>query len=173
MVRPDERPSLYDKGGVSRPWHFQDCLHREIARVRRYGGTTALLLIGIDGALALRRRFGDERIRLIADRIGEYVCRETREADVVGHLREEEITVLMPETPAKSAYLLAERLRRRIEREVVRGAQGLPVRVSIGVSAYRPDAEFGVDALMFEAENALDAAQRAGGNRIEVFQSVA
>jgi diguanylate cyclase (GGDEF)-like protein len=159
---------LYTEGGVSRPQHFEDCLGREIARARRYGNQVSLLLVGFDDQAALRRSAGAERVREICDAVGELVCRRTRTTDVVGHHLEDEVAVLLPETAGASALLLADRVRRAIERRPIKGER---VHVSIGVSSYRPDAAYGPDALVFEAESALEAARRDGGGRVHLFQA--
>jgi two-component system cell cycle response regulator len=79
----------------------------------------------------------------------------------------EEFVVLMPETDASVATLVAERLRRRIAGEpfsIQRGARHLEVTISVGVAALRP----GDDAatVLKRADQALYRAKREGRNRV-------
>lgn len=165
-ARTQHFDELYSEGGVSRPQHFDDCLGREIERARRYGTHVSLLLIGFDEAARMRER-GDAA-DAAGKALGELVRKHTRATDVVGLHARDQVAVLLPETDEKAAFMLGERLRRAIARRPVRGAA---MRTSVGVSSYRPDAEYGTDALMFEAESALDAARRAGGSRVVLFSA--
>jgi diguanylate cyclase (GGDEF)-like protein len=161
---------LYEKDGVSRPWQFEDSIRRELARARRYGSTFSFVLIGIDGHGTLREEIGTERLNALTDLVARLVRDVTRTTDLIGHHAEGRVGALLPETPIEGAYLVAERLRTAINRaalDVVHEHE--PVHVSVGVASFRHDPEFGVGSLVVEAQEALEAAQREGGNRSRVF----
>lgn len=168
MVGREE--SLYEQRGVSKPWQFEDAIRREVARARRFGSTFSFVLVGIDFADELRDRLGRERLNALTDRVAQLVHQETRTTDLIGHHEAGQVGALLPETPIEGAYLAAERLRALVS-DAVKDLVGVgaPMHVSIGVSGYRDDPTFTVGALVLEAEEALGAAQREGGNRSRVF----
>jgi len=146
-------------------------MRREIARGRRYGARFSFVLVGIDHIETLTAKIGPNTMAILRERVADLVLRETRTTDVIAHISHGKIGALLPETPPEGAYLLAERVRRHVERVLTPTAlqHGEAVHVSVGVSAWRDDPSLTVDALMKEAEDALLNAQSEGGNRSKVY----
>ena len=81
----------------------------------------------------------------------------------------EEFTIIMPETDAAGAKVLAERLRKRIEAYEYPGQEkALHVTISIGISIFPDDA---TEKLMLikKADDALYRAKEAGRNNTQVY----
>jgi diguanylate cyclase (GGDEF)-like protein len=155
-------------GGIAGPWQFEDAIRRELARAQRYGSTFSFVLVGIDNSEVLRAQIGADRLNSLTDEVAQVLHDVTRTTDLIGHHAEARVGALLPETPIEGAYLVAERLRSLLNKaagEVV----SEPVHVSIGVSCYRDDPAFTLGSLVVEAEEALVAAQRDGGNRSKVY----
>lgn len=86
----------------------------------------------------------------------------------------EEFMVLMPQTDPDTAFMVAERLRQRIEDQVFTHQEKQPggnLTISGGVSAYPNDGQ-ALDELVQHADEALYDSKRAGRNRVSRFQGV-
>ena len=89
-----------------------------------------------------------------------------REVDVAARFGGEEMAVLLPETPLRSAREIAERIRASIEGAVIPWkGQDIPVTVSIGLSAM-PDPVRNGSELVGSADAGLNTAKREGRNRV-------
>jgi diguanylate cyclase (GGDEF)-like protein len=96
-------------------------------------------------------------------------CREIlRRTDHIGRLAGEEFAVVLPNTDASGALLLAGSVQAELARARLshRGSPTGWVTVSIGIAAARPDATNDSSALVAAADRALYAAKAAGRNRI-------
>jgi diguanylate cyclase (GGDEF)-like protein len=103
---------------------------------------------------------GDEALKRVADILRE----EIRDVDAVARYGGEEFFVLLPETTARAAAGLADRLRRRVaERTLDAGA----ITLSVGVAEFPGHGDSG-EALIEAADSALYAAKRAGRDRVVV-----
>ena len=107
---------------------------------------------------------GDAVIRAISATIKEQI----RGSDFAGRYGGEEFIVLLPETPLKKASVLAEKLRKSIEKLKVK-VEGLTLddlAVSIGVAEFR-EGDAPTD-IINRSDQGLYKAKRAGRNRVEV-----
>ncbi|MCM8777992.1 MAG: GGDEF domain-containing protein [Candidatus Omnitrophica bacterium] len=92
-----------------------------------------------------------------------------RSTDLIYRYGGEEFTVLLPETDRKSAFIVAENLRRIVENTVFEGEEksrpGKKITVSIGVAEFPSDAQ-DRDNLIKMADEALYCAKQKGRNRV-------
>jgi two-component system, cell cycle response regulator len=131
------------------------------------GKSVALLIFDIDFFKGINDTYGHEAGDDVLREFAERLKRGVRGIDLVARLGGEEFVVVMPETDAAYASLIAERLRRDVERESfpTRGGEQLPVTVSIGVAEFRGASDC-ADALIKRADQALYSAKRHGRNRV-------
>jgi diguanylate cyclase (GGDEF)-like protein len=107
---------------------------------------------------------GDEVIRNVAD-----VLRASlREDDVPGRYGGEEFGVLLPDTPAAGAEVIAERIRKRIERTTL-SRSGLRATISIGIAELEAQ-DLRYTVAISRADRALYAAKARGRNRSVRFE---
>ena len=148
--------------------YWEDAVSAEFQRGRRYGRPLALLMLDIDHFKSINDQHGhpagDEVIRSVA-----VILRASlREEDVPGRYGGEEFGILLPDTPAAGAEVIAERIRRRIEGAALTKS-GLRATVSIGIAELGPqDIDYTVG--ISHADRALYAAKERGRNRSERFQ---
>jgi diguanylate cyclase (GGDEF)-like protein len=142
---------------------FLQALRQEVLRSKRHGLRAALLLLDLDNF----KRVNDERGHVEGDRVlmkAAAVVREgVREIDVAARYGGEEFAVLLPDTSRLGAFVVAERIRRRIEDRLARGRT--PVTVSGGIAVFPDDAGTPAD-LIVQADAGLYGAKAAGKNRI-------
>jgi two-component system, cell cycle response regulator len=144
--------------------HLDTLVSQALAR----GKPLAVLLADIDHFKAVNDTFGhgvgDEVLKEFARRLR----RNTRGADFACRLGGEEFVVVMPETDAGLASLVAERFRQRIAEEpfpIRSGAEHVSITVSVGVAAVQGP-EDGQGRLLERADEALYDAKRHGRNRV-------
>ena len=142
---------------------FLQALRQEVLRSKRHGLRAALLLLDLDNF----KRVNDERGHVEGDRVlmraAAAVREGVREIDVAARYGGEEFAVLLPDTSRLGAFVVAERIRRRIEDRFARGRT--VVTVSGGIAVFPDDAGTPAD-LIVQADAGLYGAKAAGKNRI-------
>ncbi len=139
----------------------------EILRAKRYNSHVCVLMMDIDHFKKVNDTWGhaagDDVIRQVACVIRE-VCRLV---DVVGRIGGEEFAVLLGQTDAEGALIVAERLRETVAGRAVSlaGGQTLSVSISIGVAAMTPE-DGDLSYLLARADAALYEAKQRGRNRV-------
>jgi len=160
LARFDPLTGLYNRT------HFFTELEREIRLSQRAGRTFALLMIDVDGLKPVNDAFGHHYgDRLLTGVTG--VIRSTvRATDTPARYGGDEFLVLLPETDAAGAYVVAEKLRHDIAGFTIQVSdRTVRTSVSLGLVTYPEDGTT-VDALMAAADAALYEAKRSGRDRI-------
>jgi diguanylate cyclase (GGDEF)-like protein len=157
--------------GVANRRSFDEELLTESRRLPRTRSHLSLLLADIDGFKAyndaLGHQAGDDCLRQVAGVIAEGV---RRAGDTVARYGGEEFAVLLPDTDAPGAAVLAERIRAAVEQRniphptMLRGC----VTISIGVATLAGKESVDPAVLVRAADTALYEAKRAGRNRVRV-----
>jgi diguanylate cyclase (GGDEF)-like protein len=161
--------------GVANRRSFDEELVTESRRLPRTRSHLSLLLADIDGFKAyndaLGHQAGDDCLRQVAAVIAEGV---RRAGDTVARYGGEEFAILLPDTDAPGAAVLAERIRSAVEERniphptMLRGC----VTVSIGVATLTGKESPDPAVLVRAADTALYEAKRAGRNRVRVAEYV-
>jgi diguanylate cyclase (GGDEF)-like protein len=107
---------------------------------------------------------GDQILKAFAARAGKLL----RAPDLFARYGGEEFTVLLPDTDAQTAFMIAERIRAAIAEMPLVAQPPLPVTVSIGVAQRKPDET--TDALLARADAALYTAKQSGRNRVTLAE---
>jgi diguanylate cyclase len=148
---------------------WEEAAAGEFERARANGQPATVLMLDIDHFKAINDRHGhpagDEVIRSVAGILRDAL----REEDVPGRYGGEEFGIVLPETPAAGAEVIAERVRKRIEGTAL-ARPGIRATVSIGIAQLEADdADYG--AWIAHADRALYAAKERGRNRSVRFQA--
>lgn len=147
---------------------FDEWLHNEITRATRYQHPLSLLLLDID----LFKPYNDTYGHVAGDQVLRSAAHifqaQVRQNDVVARYGGEEFAVILPNTDAEVAIVVAERIREGIE------CAAWPQRaitISIGVATYNPSAA--AEQFIMQADAALYRAKGWGRNCVvHVRQSV-
>lgn len=152
--------------GIANRRHFLELAGTEWNRHRRYSRPLCMLMIDIDHFKSINDRFGHSLGDEALIHVAALCCEENRTTDVVARLGGEEFGLLLPETSIDHAFLVAERLRLKVESTPLKtGGHTISLTVSIGVAAALPAMESFHD-LMKAADDALYEAKGSGRNRV-------
>nr|WP_092074813.1 GGDEF domain-containing protein [Dendrosporobacter quercicolus]NSL48945.1 GGDEF domain-containing protein [Dendrosporobacter quercicolus DSM 1736]SDN15302.1 diguanylate cyclase (GGDEF) domain-containing protein [Dendrosporobacter quercicolus] len=127
---------------------------RDMLAQKRAAGRIALIMIDIDDFKQVNDCYGhiagDKVLRMVADGFRKHI----RSSDVAVRWGGEEFVILLPDTSIEGAHLLAERLRRYVEKqEFVYKGRRLQITISLGVATV--DKVVAIDALIELADKAL------------------
>jgi diguanylate cyclase (GGDEF)-like protein len=153
--------------GLDNRRSLKAALDSEWNRARRSGRALSMLFIDIDYFKrfndALGHEVGDGVLILVADSIRASV---SRSSDLVVRYGGEEFAVLLPDTTAESANVLAEAIRQRIEAMQLKHYRSdyEYVTVSIGCATCTPRYGLNVNVLVAAADKQMYAAKQAGRN---------
>jgi diguanylate cyclase (GGDEF)-like protein len=147
--------------GLANRQAFDERLAQELARSRRSGNPTSLVIADVDRFKeindSLGHPVGDKALIKIADAARQLA----RGTDLIARIGGDEFAVILPETPLDGAYRLAERLRREA------GSNHSGLSLSFGVAVSGRDLPT-PDTLVGAADSALYEAKRAGRDQTSV-----
>ncbi len=151
--------------GLTNHRSFQGRLDEHLAQAGRYGKKLSLLLCDIDHFKSVNDTHGHPAGDLVLRGVARTLGRAARTTDVVARYGGEEFAVVMPETDAAGALVIAERIRERIGKIAFETEQGpLRVTVSVGLATFPEDGQTKA-ALVERADGCLYHAKRHGRNR--------
>ncbi len=143
---------------------IEEILAKEIERSRRYGNPLSVLFIDVDNFKELNDTYGHKSGDEVLRRIAEIIKSELRRTDYVGRFGGEEFMVILPETDSQSAFRVAERIRKRVEREDFKTGK---VTVSVGVTELKEGDD--LNTLFNRVDRAMYLAKERGKNRSELL----
>ncbi|MEP6993663.1 MAG: GGDEF domain-containing protein [Acidobacteriota bacterium] len=150
--------------------YFETRLAEEWARHLRYGAPLSVACFDLDNFKKLNDTLGHGAGDIAIRRFGAILREAVRASDLACRSGGEEFSVLFPETAARSALAVADRVRRWLEKEPF-VSQGRPfqVTVSAGVADTTGLSAEGRDQLLFRADKALYLAKDSGRNRTRLW----
>lgn len=174
-----DQPDLVVEGAHAVDWaasasRAHALLEREFVRAVRYRHPLSLVLVGVDHVDGLAATHGGEAIDRFRAALAEALRRSLRQIDVVARTGANEIAVLLPETTAAGARIVAERTRALASRLLVKSPEGerkgLPIKasVSVGVCDAPRDGLLSAGEFLAAARDAKGRAEAQGGDRVDV-----
>ncbi len=150
--------------------HFMSELTAELARIRRYNGRpAAILMYDLDHFKSINDSWGHAVGDLALRHFAGLLRTELRRTDVAGRVGGEEFAVMLRYTDPDEAMDFARRVRQRLaEAPLIDAGRQITMTVSIGIStmsAHDNDA----DAPLSRSDTALYRAKTTGRNRIEYY----
>lgn len=152
--------------------HFSEVMSREFAAAERYDSDLTCLMLDLDHFKEINDRFGhatgDETLMLLAKAI----TGSLRSADMAARFGGDEFIVLLPQTSADAASVLADRILRSFVEKMRKKYPHLPTTVSVGAASLRTTRARSSESLIHEADVAMYNAKQAGRNQVAVAQPV-
>ncbi|NQE36880.1 AAA-like domain-containing protein [Microcoleus asticus] len=154
--------------------HFDSCLRAEWKQMARDGSPISLIMCDIDFFKIYNDTYGhqagDDCLREVAQTIRRSL---QRPADVAARYGGEEFAVILPQTDAASALLVAEHIRVKVKDLKIffnpEKFDGLPnsvVTISLGIASVVPGQENDAATLVLAADEALYHSKRQGRDRL-------
>ena len=155
--------------GIFNRRFIEHSLSSAMDRAQRYGEQLSLIMTDIDHF----KRVNDQYGHLAGDETIRSVCRvlatSLRTSDLLGRYGGEEFMVIVPQTDGMGAIMLAERLRRAVERTpVVYNDLTLRVTISLGITELQKDTK-NYEQMIHEADKALYLSKVSGRNCGHIF----
>jgi two-component system cell cycle response regulator len=156
--------------GLANRRTFNATLDQRLKESARYNRPLSLLLLDIDHFKKVNDTHGHPAGDAVLRGVAKIVQKAARDTDVAARYGGEEMALILPETDARGALAIAERLRKLIEASSHPTEQGaLKVTVSIGISTGGAQASDLID----RCDRALYKAKKSGRNRVEISGSKA
>jgi diguanylate cyclase (GGDEF)-like protein/putative nucleotidyltransferase with HDIG domain len=148
---------------------LEDKLEAECARAKRYNRSFSVGIIDLDNFKTINdvlgHAAGDNALRKLAECLKD----NERAADTLARYGGDEFVVLMPETKAKDACALMERLRAKVQE--INIAENVSTTISCGIAEWLPDQSDSGSEVMRRADLALYEAKSSGRNCISVWHA--
>jgi two-component system cell cycle response regulator len=145
---------------------FNAHLHGRLREAERYQRPLSLLLVDIDHFKQVNDGHGHPAGDAVLRSVANVLARQARETDIVARYGGEEMALILPETDARGAFAIAERIRKAVGAAHHPTDQGnLRVTISAGLSTW-PGGGEGAEELLEAADKALYRAKEAGRNRV-------
>lgn len=162
LSRTDRLTGLFNRG------YWEECLQHEHDRFLRSQQPSSLIMLDIDHFKNINDTHGhpagDEAIRALARLIQQHI----RSTDTAGRYGGEEFGILLPDTTAERAEVLAERLRQAAEDTLVTHEQErIRFTISLGIAQSAPDDEDHCQWLG-RADQALYRSKQNGRNQTTI-----
>ena len=145
--------------------YWEQSLKEEFAQLKVIEGASSLVIFDIDHFKKVNDTYGHHTGDEVIRRTSSLLRKTARSNDICGRFGGEEFTVLLPHTNQEQANYFAERLRKRIEQEIVKVEEFLiNYTISIGVCEYKSYFESHTQWLK-SADAALYRAKESGRNQ--------
>ena len=153
--------------GLNNRRYMSERITDEFARFARHGKAFSLVIADVDWFKKINDSFGHQVGDCILKSIADDLRTEIRACDSVARWGGEEFLLLFPETDAKQAVILVERLRKQIADKVFCCENNqLHVAMTFGIAAAKEGDT--VDNMMKRADDALYKGKHEGRNRVVV-----
>jgi diguanylate cyclase (GGDEF)-like protein len=176
LYKLTKRLSITDElTGLSNYRYLQQRLEDEFERARRFDRCLSLLMLDADDFKLFNDRYGHVAGDVALAELGGQLKVAVREIDVVARYGGEEFSVVLPETDAAGAFVVAEKIRETVASHRFADADGnrtVQLTLSIGLATYPAHAEDRED-LMRQADDALYQAKHLGRDRVRAAQPLA
>jgi len=153
--------------GIFNRGYFMEAIEREIAFSTRHAQNLALVIFDIDHFKHVNDTYGHSVGDVALKHLSRAVQDIIRKEDIFARYGGEEFALLLRNTSSEMAFILAERMRRCIERlEIVHDGFRIPITISLGIASTGEELTE-VDPLIQVADERLYRAKNGGRNRTE------
>ena len=159
--------------GVYNVRYFWARFRYELLRAIRYEQSLSCLMLDLDRFKSVNDRYGhqvgDDLLRLLAETVSNGI----RKVDIIARYGGEEFAIILPNTSAQGALQCAENIREKVSAVgLIIGDKEVRTTVSIGVSVLTKNIK-DESELLQQADSALNAAKRAGRNKVLLWGDLA
>jgi len=171
LASVDDLTQLYNRR------YFFERFNQEVERAMRYQRPLSCIILDIDFFKQVNDSYGHLAGDQVLIDIASILKNNCRQSDLAGRYGGEELIILLPETEASGAMIIAERIREMIEEHQTLDGKGvvIAVTVSMGIASLTGSELKNLDKrerIVQYADDALLLAKKKGRNRIELYRPV-
>ncbi|MDD5496329.1 MAG: diguanylate cyclase [Candidatus Omnitrophica bacterium] len=147
--------------------YLEKILDAEFYRAKRYNHALSIIMIDVDYFKSINEVYGYKFGDMILKQLAHEVRKIVRKYDVVIRYGGEEFMVISPDTDRNQAAILAQRILDSVSIHSFGNAKtAIKLKMSLAAVSYPEDRANNAMELIKSAENMLDKAKEAGGDRI-------
>ena len=152
--------------------YLYQTLEAEIRRARRYSSAVSVVFMDLDGFKLVNDAYGHRAGSATLTEVAQVITRSVRDSDFVARYGGDEFVLMLPETSAKRALQMAERVRLRIAAHRFRGGVGADIYLtaSFGVASF-PEHATQAEKLIELADAAMYEAKQRDKNNVKLAAS--
>jgi len=151
--------------------YFQERLSEEIKRVGRSNVPLTLLMADLDLFKNINDTYGHYQGDIILKGAAKVIQQNIRGFDIASRYGGEEFAIILTETDIDEAFIIAERLRKKMESETYPNEEkDINITISIGLAQYDNQVDTSSTDLVKRADSALYVAKRRGRNMTVKFE---
>ncbi|MBI5026316.1 MAG: diguanylate cyclase [Nitrospirae bacterium] len=142
-------------------------IETEIERSNRYGSSVSTIFMDLDYFKNVNDQHGHIAGSKVLVETAQLLLRGLRTVDIVARYGGDEFVIVLPQTSPRSAFQIAERLRKAIEQHVFLKKEGYPLKLtaSFGIASYPENAK-SKDELIHLADEAMYKVKYATRNGV-------
>lgn len=171
-----EHATLDALTGYNNRHQFEKRLKETTAIAKRQNQSLCCIMSDIDFFKKVNDTYGHSVGDCVLRTVAKTIKKELREEDIASRYGGEEFVFLLPHTNIEEAQIVAQRLRKAIEKKKINieeykieNTKEISVTISIGVSKFNKTDKT-PEALYKKADTALYKAKESGRNRVVVFE---
>ncbi len=149
---------------------LEERLKQEVSSARRQHQPLSVIMTDIDFFKGVNDTYGHAVGDLVLKTVSDVIRSQLREYDVAGRYGGEEFTILLPSAAIKDACMVAERLRKAVEKRMVDISKLTPehknINVTISLGVYQMQEGDEIPDLIIKADKALYEAKTGGRNKV-------
>lgn len=152
--------------------YLYQTLDGEIRRARRYGSSVSIVFMDLDGFKLVNDAYGHRAGSVTLTEVAQVITMSVRESDFVARYGGDEFVLMLPETNARRAVQMAERVRDRIACHRFTGSVGADIYLtaSFGVASF-PEHATEAEKLIELADAAMYEAKQHNKNNVRIAAS--
>lgn len=150
---------------------FDELAKKEVQRSRRYNHPFCLFMIDADHFKSVNDTHGHAVGDLVLQALADCCRRTLRESDIIARFGGEEFVILLPESTVENAHRVAERLRIKISKLVVKNEQNQDVQFTVSIGLVSSTVTDDVAEMLKMSDESLYVAKENGRNQVVVYEA--
>lgn len=164
--------------GFNNRRQLEERIKQEVSSAKRQKRNLCAIMTDVDFFKSANDTYGHAVGDLVLKTIARVIKMQLRDYDIAGRYGGEEFSIILPYTKLSEAQMVAERLRKAVEKTKIDISKvnsdvtekNIGVTISLGVAEYLPDDD--ENTLLQKADKALYKAKENGRNRVESYEKV-